>query len=299
MPLTITVTPGALPQDGDVITNATLRAIANPTVDLEGSIGSSSIADGSVTTAKLADTALSANTTGRAKMEDGFVTAAKIEASAVTTVAILDAAVTPAKLTEATWTGTGQYAADTTNTNSYAITLSPAPTAYAAGMVVRFKVTNGNTSAVTLNVNALGAKSVKTRDGKDLLSGQIAAGALVTATYDGTNFQTDITSRYTGTAAATLAAGVQTFAHGLGVTPSRVRVVLLCTTNQSPWTANDELDIAGVFDSGGSAPQIAVYANSTNVKVTLYSTGLRATSATSTYVTLTAGSWKVKVYAEP
>lgn len=79
--LSLNLVPGALPADGDLIDNATLRAIARPTITLEGEIGAASITDGAVTTAKLADGALSADTTGRAKMADAFVTAAKLASS--------------------------------------------------------------------------------------------------------------------------------------------------------------------------------------------------------------------------
>jgi len=79
--LSLNLVPGALPADGELITNATLRAIARPTITLEGEIGAASITDGAVTTAKLADGALSADTTGRAKMADAFVTAAKLASS--------------------------------------------------------------------------------------------------------------------------------------------------------------------------------------------------------------------------
>lgn len=79
--LSLNLVPGALPADGELITNAILRAIARPTITLEGEIGAASITDGAVTTAKLADGALSADTTGRAKMADAFVTAAKLASS--------------------------------------------------------------------------------------------------------------------------------------------------------------------------------------------------------------------------
>lgn len=79
--LSIALTPGYLPTDGELIDNAILRAIARPTIALEGSIGAASIADGAVTTVKLADGALSADATGRAKMADGFLTAAKLNAT--------------------------------------------------------------------------------------------------------------------------------------------------------------------------------------------------------------------------
>ena len=79
--LSINLTPGYLPADGELIDNSILRQIARPTVQLDGTIGAASIADGGVTTAKLADGVLTADATGRAKMVDGFVTAAKINAT--------------------------------------------------------------------------------------------------------------------------------------------------------------------------------------------------------------------------
>lgn len=86
-------------------------------------------------------------------------------------------------------TGSSVYAADAGSTDAYAITLSPVPSAYATGMVVRFKANTINTGAATLNVNALGAKTIKKNYNTDLSDGDIVANQLVTVIYDGTNFQ--------------------------------------------------------------------------------------------------------------
>lgn len=83
----------------------------------------------------------------------------------------------------------GQYAADAGSSDSYAITLSPAPTSYFTGMVVRFKANTANTGAATLNVNGLGAKTIKIEYNSDLVTGDIKANQIVTVMYDGTNFQ--------------------------------------------------------------------------------------------------------------
>lgn len=79
--LSISLVPGYLPAEDELIDNAILRLIARPTVTLIGSIGSATLSDGSVTTAKLANGALSADATGRAKMADEFLTAAKLNAT--------------------------------------------------------------------------------------------------------------------------------------------------------------------------------------------------------------------------
>lgn len=81
------------------------------------------------------------------------------------------------------------YAADSVGTDAYAVTLSPAPGAYTAGMTVSFKAGTANTGACTLNVNGLGAKTIKKDVSVDLATGEILANQIVTVIYDGTNFQ--------------------------------------------------------------------------------------------------------------
>ena len=81
-----------------------------------------------------------------------------------------------------------RYGEDAEASDTYAITLSPAPTAYFAGMTVVLKATTANTGACTLNVNELGAKDIKTPDGEDPFDSLITAGSIVTLVYDGTNF---------------------------------------------------------------------------------------------------------------
>lgn len=81
------------------------------------------------------------------------------------------------------------YAADAEANDTYVITLTPAPTAYATGQVFHFKANTANTGAATLNVNALGAKTIKKHKDQDLETGDIESGQIVTVTYDGTNLQ--------------------------------------------------------------------------------------------------------------
>ena len=81
------------------------------------------------------------------------------------------------------------YKADSAANDTYVITLSPIPESYVTGMVFHFKATTANTGAATLNVNSLGAKTIKKRNDVDLETGDIEAGQIVTVVYDGTNFQ--------------------------------------------------------------------------------------------------------------
>lgn len=73
--------------------------------------------------------------------------------------------------------------------NSYSVALSPAPSAYATGMTINFKADTANTAAANINVNSLGAKALKKEYDQDLDSSDIVANQMVTAIYDGTNFQ--------------------------------------------------------------------------------------------------------------
>lgn len=81
------------------------------------------------------------------------------------------------------------YAADAGSNDTYVITLSPAPSAYATGQVFHFKANTANTGACTLNVNSLGAKTIKKNNDQDLADNDIEAGQIVSVVYDGTNFQ--------------------------------------------------------------------------------------------------------------
>jgi len=85
--------------------------------------------------------------------------------------------------------GAEAYAADAGANDTYAITLSPVPSAYVTGMVINFKANTVNTGASTLNVNSLGAKTIKKANNQDLADGDIESGQIVTLIYDGTNFQ--------------------------------------------------------------------------------------------------------------
>lgn len=74
--------------------------------------------------------------------------------------------------------------------NAYTVTVSsPVPTAYTAGMVVVAVINAANTGTATINVNGLGAKAITKAGSTALAAGDLPAGAVVTLTYDGTQFQ--------------------------------------------------------------------------------------------------------------
>ena len=81
------------------------------------------------------------------------------------------------------------FAADGESSDAYAITLSPAILEYKTGQMIVFTATTANTGACTLNVNGLGAKSLKSLHNQDPADNYIEAGSIVVVVYDGTNFQ--------------------------------------------------------------------------------------------------------------
>ena len=84
------------------------------------------------------------------------------------------------------------FATDSAGTDSYVITLSPAITAYVTNAEYRFIAGTANTGAATININGLGAKTIKKAAGgltTDLADNDIRAGQPVVLIYDGTNMQ--------------------------------------------------------------------------------------------------------------
>jgi hypothetical protein len=83
--------------------------------------------------------------------------------------------------------------------------MTPALTTYATGNQFAFVAANTNTTAVTLNIDGLGAKAV-TRDGSTaLVAGDIISGKAQLVVYDGTRFQLLNSPSFTNLKATTLA----------------------------------------------------------------------------------------------
>lgn len=76
-----------------------------------------------------------------------------------------------------------------TGTNALVGVSAPANQAYVNGMTLSFVVVNNNTSAVTIDVDGLGAKEIVFSGTTPLVPGQLIAGSMVAIEYDGTRFQ--------------------------------------------------------------------------------------------------------------
>lgn len=81
-----------------------------------------------------------------------------------------------------------QTASSVAGTNTITASLTPAISAYEAGLHVRFKAANSTTGATTLNLNSLGAKAVQYNNAA-LVNGEIGQNLYHNAVYDGTQFQ--------------------------------------------------------------------------------------------------------------
>lgn len=81
------------------------------------------------------------------------------------------------------------YGVATGLANTYTITLNPAPTSYKEGMAVAIKINTTNTGASTININGLGAKSVRKANGNNVSAGNLKAGSIYSMRYNGTTLR--------------------------------------------------------------------------------------------------------------
>lgn len=82
----------------------------------------------------------------------------------------------------------GDYGTTTGSANTYILALDAQYTAYVEGDKIKFKINVANTGASTININSIGAKSLKRADGSVLVPNDLVANRVYEAIYDGTNF---------------------------------------------------------------------------------------------------------------
>ena len=159
---------------------------AIPATDISGTKTSSFISDFSSSVAALTPVKATSSEINTGTDDAKFATAAGLSASTY-----LDQS-------------GSKIAATALGTNTYTASITPAITAYSTSQVFQIKFSNANTGAATLNLNSLGAKSIKRNGTTDLLAGDIAAGQVLTLFYDGTNFQPLSLAQHYGTYSPTL-----------------------------------------------------------------------------------------------
>ena len=189
-------------------------------------------------------------------------------------------------------------AAAATGTDTLAVTLAPAPAAYTTYQIVVFETPNNNTGAVTLNVNALGAKTIKKNGGADDLGADdLIAGGIYTVIYDGTNFQLisgssalpapDFTSAEQTVALDTLL----DVAHSLGAVPSLWSIVMRCKTANLNYAAGDEV-VPHFYHDGNVDAMVVFSVDATNMTVVQGGILTLIDQSSKNVANITVGSWK-------
>jgi hypothetical protein len=74
-------------------------------------------------------------------------------------------------------------------TDTITASVSPSLSAYAVGQTFKFIAAATNTGAVTINISALGAKSIVKNGATALSAGELVSGSMYQIVYDGTQFQ--------------------------------------------------------------------------------------------------------------
>jgi len=175
------------------------------------------------------------------------------------------------------------YAVATGTTLAYTATLASSVSSLASGTYINFLAPITNASGVTLNINSLGAKTIKKNVTNVLASGDITVGQVTSVVYDGTSFQ--LTSPVSRTLSNTssgqttynmaTSSGTQTIAHGLGVAPRLVKITGWQTQSVTSGSGVTWSDAVTVYSNGAQSSMFR--AISTNFSASGYSTVLGAT----------------------
>lgn len=171
--------------------------------------------------------------------------------------------------------------------NTFTLSLSQALPSL-TNAVVGFIATRGNTGAVTLNVDATGAKPLRAISGTDLTTGQIVSGSFYICTYypsaqewlisgNGTVTNAQLATMPTLTVKANVTGGtatpsdvpVATFGAALGYlsAPAGTRMVFNNTAAPTGWTKSTTHDnkalrvVSGTVSSGGSVNFTTAFAS--------------------------------------
>lgn len=163
------------------------------------------------------------------------------------------------------------FASATGSSTSYTVTLASSIATLATGQAINFKIPVSNATGVTLNINSIGAKPIKKNYDVALASGDLLAGQIASAIYDGTNFQlvnpvnntmTMIASGFSSKDMSD-ASTTQNIAHGLGVTPRFVRITAYYSNLSSATSLSITSQAITVY-SNGVQSSIAVYHQSSS-----------------------------------
>ena len=167
--------------------------------------------------------------------------------------------------------GSLTYLTSVSGTNTIVATAAVGMSAYATGQTFRFISAGANTGAATININTIGAKSIVKLNGSPLVAGDIPSGAMVSVSYDGTNFQlqstlgvssfsagaTGLTPSTATTGAVTLAGVLGKLNGGTGALTATItfvaraaNVVTISTAGVHSFVVGDYVTVAAVTNTG-------------------------------------------------
>jgi hypothetical protein len=285
--LVATVTPGYTFATGERPTTATLNLLANPSILISGTIGG--------TNAGL--TAASVNGTHLADSVADEVTITW-DGSSPRRLQTLTSGLAGPGLTGATDGGPLTNNVDGVTirlTNDVVSLHTNLPLIYLACPSNYTTIGTGSGYLTNISMNSMAALLTNT---PALIT---VAGNITNATYQATNYFVSGTIGYAGWGAG----NVTNAAHGLGVTPKFVRVVLVCIDPDVGYAIGDEVDIdqAGTQRSTYEYDTVFAYhANSTYVSVTHSEFGalfylIRADTGVRDQID--RDDWVLKIYAKP
>lgn len=160
------------------------------------------------------------------------------------------------------------YAITSGAANTYAVTLTPAPTSYVDGMALAMKINTSSTGASTINVNGLGAKTIKDTNGNDITANGLKANMIYSIRYEGTsgNFILQGKGGGGGNAGAgdillgktaTVDSGQITGTLSLSGTATAAQIL----TGKTAYTVDPKVPITGTMTNNGGAIITPSYSN--------------------------------------
>ncbi len=151
------------------------------------------------------------------------------------------------------------YAADGGSANTYTAALVPTLGAYKTGLVVNVTIANTSTGASTLNVNGLGAKTIKKLNGTtDITKGDLVAGGVYRFIYDGTNFAVEVPVQYANGILSNVAGNSGNNVITTGFKPRKIRMVWFYNIQ----TSSLDLTVSGTGSyNAGTYAEAYTYSN--------------------------------------
>jgi len=187
-------------------------------------------------------------------------------------------------------------------TNTITATAALGMSAYVTGQRFFFVAAASNTGAVTLNINAIGAKSVTKNGTTALVSGDIAINAVVQVVYDGTQFQllnpaavSSFSAGSTGLTPSTATTGAVTLAGTLAVANGGTNnASLAVTAGGALYTDGSKVVNVGAGTSGQVLTSAGASAPTwSSVGGTLNNIQYFTTAGTSTYTPTTGTNFVI------